>query len=140
MAVAAHDGPSLGKIAPQTSRTHSGRVTIPVNHHQPAAGQGQLQHIRQPQGIGRARGPVVVPTHRNHRTVAFSARQGACVQHVAGVRQDVAAIQHPAQRFRHRAMGVGNQADAHGAGPSWRIFAICQLTPIDTMNFHGMGL
>jgi hypothetical protein len=138
--MATHDGPSLGKIAPQTGRTHSGRVTIPVNHHQPAAGQGQLQHIRQPQGIGRARGPVVVPTHRNHRTVASSARQGACVQHVAGVHQEMAAIQYFTQGFRHRTMGIGNQANAQSPGPSRRMPDLCQLTPIDTMDLHGMGL
>jgi len=140
MAVAAHDGPSLGEIAPQTGHTHGGRIAISMNDDQPAAGQGQLQHIGQPQSIGCARGPVIVPTHGDHRMVAASARQGACIQYIAGVHQDVAAVQHPAQRFRHRTMGVGNQTDAHGAGPCTLQGVARQLTPIDAVDLHGTGL
>jgi hypothetical protein len=111
-----------------------------MNDNQPAAGQRQLQHIGQLQGIGCARGPVVVPTHREHRMVATSAHQGACIQHIAGVHQDVAAVQHPAQPFCHRTMGVGNQADAHGAGPCTLQGVAHQLTPIDAVDLHRTGL
>ncbi|MGB7289021.1 MAG: hypothetical protein WBC62_02855 [Candidatus Macondimonas sp.] len=111
-----------------------------MNDNQLAAGQRQLQHIGQLQGIAPARGPVVVPTHREHRMVATSARQGACIQHIAGVHQDVAAVQRPTQRFLHRTMGVGNQADAQGAGP-WTLQGVArQLTPIDAVDLHGTGL
>jgi hypothetical protein len=140
MAVAAHDGPRLGEIAPQTGLPHGGRIAIPVNDNQPAAGQGQIQHIGQPQGLGCAGGPVVVSTYREHRMVTPSARQGTCIQHIAGVHQDVAAVQHPAQPFCHRTMGVGNQANAHCAGPCTLQGVARQLTPIDAVDLHGSGL
>jgi hypothetical protein len=111
-----------------------------MNDHQLAAGQGQLQHIGQPQGVGRARGPVVVPTHRNHRMIAPSARQGMCIQHITGMHQNVAAIQHLPQGFRHGTMGIGNQADAQSPGRCRRLPAICQLTPIDAVDLHRTGL
>lgn len=137
MAVAAQDRPSLGEIAPQTGRAHDGRITIPMNDHQAATGQGQIEHLGQPEGIGRPRRPIIVPPHRQHRTVAPPADQGTRIQHIAGMHQNVAAVQHPTQRFRHRTMGVGNQPQPQRT-PVRTV--IRQLAPIDPFSVHGLGL
>ncbi len=140
MAMTTQDGASLRKVPPQAGGPHGSRIAIAVDDHQATAGQDQLKHIRQPQGIGSGRRPIVVPAHRHHRTVAPPTRQGARIQYIAGMHEDVTAIQHPPQILRHRAMGVGNQPQAQRADPWTTQLLTCQLAPIDPFNLHGAGL